>query len=183
MTDVVDRTGHKTGTMTEHNESDPPEPLEGVRGRRIARWGAVALLGAVGVIAIIMSIGFGLGSGTRPGPGLWPFLAAVLMLGSTAVVAITDTLDDYESWGTESVRTLLALASLVVFAVLFTLLGFTVPAILLMFLWLRMFGQMRWLHAALLAVGGALALFLLFDVVLGVPMPRDLLMTPLTSWM
>ena len=105
------------------------------------------------------------------------------MLGATVVVAITDTLEDYEPWGTESARTLVALASLVVFAVLFTLLGFTIPALLLMLLWLRMFGRMRWWTAALLAAAGAIALFLLFDVVLGVPLPRDVLMTPLTSWM
>jgi len=182
MTDVV-RTEHDTGTMTEHTASDPDQPLEGIRGRGIARWAVVAVLTAVGVGAIVLSIGYDLGTGTRPGPGLWPFLAAVLMLGATAVVAITDTLEDYEPWGTESVRTLIALASLVVFASLFTLLGFTVPAILLMLLWLRMFGQMRWLRAGLLAVVGAIALFMLFDVVLSVPMPRDLLMTPLTSWM
>ncbi|WP_104126614.1 tripartite tricarboxylate transporter TctB family protein [Cryobacterium sp. Y57] len=182
MTDVV-RTEHDTGTITEHNTSDPVQPLEGIRGRGIARWAAVAVLAAVGVGAIVLSIGYGLGTGTRPGPGLWPFVAAVLMLGATAVVAITDTLEDYEPWGTESVRTLIAIASLVFFAVLFTLLGFTVSAILLMLLWLRMFGQMRWLQGGLLAVGGGIALFMLFDVVLGVPMPRDLLMTPLTSRM
>ncbi len=179
MTDVADR----SQPMTDDTASDPSEPLDGARGRRIARWAAVAVLAAVGVVAIVLSIGYGLGTGTRPGPGLWPFMAAVLMLGATVVVAITDTLEDYEPWGTESVRTLVALASLVVFAVLFTLLGFTVPAMLLMFLWLRMFGQMRWLHAGLLAAVGAIALFMLFDVLLGVPMPRDLLMTPLTSWM
>lgn len=176
MTDVADRTEHGA----EHDASDA---TVGIRGRKIARWAAVVVLAAVGVVAIVLSIGYGLGSGTRPGPGLWPFIAAVLMLGSTVVVAITDTLDDYEPWGKESVRTLIALASLVVFAVLFTLLGFTVPAMLLMLLWLRMFGRMRWLTAALLAVVGAIALFMLFDVLLGVPMPRDLLMTPLTSWM
>ena len=176
MTDVADRTEQ----MTEHDASDP---TVGLRGRRVARWSAVGVLAAVGVVAIILSIGYGLGSGTRPGPGLWPFIAAVLMLGSTVVVAITDSLADYEPWGKESVRTLIALASLVVFAVLFTLLGFTLSAVLLMLLWLRMFGQLRWRTAALLAVVGAIALFMLFDVVLGVPMPRDLLMTPLTSWM
>ena len=181
MTDVADRTEH-TGTMTEPNASETTTP-DGVRGRRIARWIAVAVLGAVSVVAILFSIDYGLGTGIRPGPGLWPCIAAIIMLGATVVVAITDTLEDYEAWGTESVRTLIALASLLAFAALFTLLGFTVPALLLMLLWLRMFGQMRWLNAALLALGGAVALFLLFDVVLGVPMPRDLLMTPLTSWM
>jgi putative tricarboxylic transport membrane protein len=176
VTDVADRTEPET-------ELDASDPAVGIRGRRIARWSAVAVLAAVSVVAIVLSIGYGLGTGTRPGPGLWPCIAAVLMLGSTIVVAITDRLEDYEPWGKESVRTLIALASLVVFAVLFTLMGFTVPAMLLMLLWLRMFGQMRWLTAALLAVVGAIALFMLFDVVLGVPMPRDLLMTPLTSWM
>ncbi|GAA1422709.1 tripartite tricarboxylate transporter TctB family protein [Agrococcus citreus] len=180
MTDVADRTEHGAEHPAEPDASDS---TVGIRGRKIARWGAVAVLAAVGVVAIVLSIGYGLGTGTRPGPGLWPFIAAVLMLGSTVVVAITDTLEDYEPWGKESVRTLVALASLVVFAVLFTLLGFTVPAILLMLLWLRMFGQMRWATAVPLAVVGAVALFMLFDVLLGVPMPRDLLMTPLTSWM
>ena len=132
MTDVADRTEH-TGTMTEPNASETTTP-DGVRGRRIARWIAVAVLGAVSVVAILFSIDYGLG-------------------------------------------TLLA------FAALFTLLGFTVPALLLMLLWLRMFGRLSWLKAALLAAAGAIALFMLFDVVLGVPMPRDLLMTPLTSWM
>lgn len=182
MTDVADRTKLDTDHMTEPNASETESP-EGVRGRRVARWVAVAVLVAVGAVAIILSIGYGLGTGTRPGPGLWPFIASVVMLGATAVVAITDTLEDYEPWGTETVRTLVALGSLAVFGVLFTLLGFTIPALLLMLLWLRMFGRMRWWTSALLAAGGAIALFMLFDVVLGVPLPRDLLMTPLTSWM
>ena len=182
MTDVV-RTEHDTATLNECMASDVVQPLQGIRGRAIARWAAVGVLVAIGVGAIVLSIGYGVGTGMRPGPGLWPFLAAVLILGATGVVAITDTLEDYEPWGSESVRTLVAIASLVVFAVLFTLLGFTVPAVLLMLLWLRMFGQLTWLHAGLLAGGGAVALFMLFDVLLGVPMPRDLLMTPLTSWM
>jgi putative tricarboxylic transport membrane protein len=179
MTDIADRTAQ----MPEHDASGASDTAAASGGRRIARWSAVGVLGAVGAVAIVLSIGYGLGTGTRPGPGLWPFIAAVLMLGATAVVAVTDTLEDYEAWGKESVRTLAALASLVVFGALFTLLGFTLPAMLLMLLWLRMFGQMRWLTAALTAVIGAVALFMLFDVVLGVPMPRDLLMTPLTSWM
>lgn len=166
-----------------HTAADSDRSLEGLRGRRIARWAAVGLLIVVGVVAIIMSVGYGLGTGIRPGPGLWPCIAAVIMLGSTIVVAITDVLDDYEPWGTETVRTLVALVSLGAFAGLFPLLGFTIPALLLMLLWLRMFGGMRWVTAVPLAVAGAAALFLLFDVVLGVPMPRDLLMTPLTSWM
>lgn len=182
MTDVTDRIEPSAEHMTEPNAS-APEALEGIRGRRIARWSAVVVLAAVGVVAMILSIGYGLGTGTRPGPGLWPFIAALVMVGCTVVVAITDTLEDYEPWGTDAVRTIVAIGSLAVFAVLFTLLGFTVPAMLLMLLWLRLFGRMRWVTAAALAAGGAIALFLLFDVVLGVPLPRDVLMTPLTSWM
>lgn len=182
MTDVTDRIEPSAEHMTEPNAS-APEAREGIRGRRIARWSAVVVLAAVGVVAMILSIGYGLGTGIRPGPGLWPFIAAVLMLGCTAIVAFTDTLKDYEPWGTDVGRTIVAVASLAVFAVLFTLLGFTVPAMLLMLLWLRLFGRMRSVTAALLAVVGAIVLFMLFDVVLGVPLPRDVLMTPLTSWM
>ena len=183
MTDVVDRMETDSDRMSELDASDPASPAYGIRGRRIARWSSVLVLIVVGVVAIVLSVGYGLGTGVRPGPGLWPFIASVVMIGATVVVAITDTLDDYEPWGTDSLRTLVALGSLVAFAVLFTLLGFTLPAMLLMLLWLRMFGRMRWWTAALLAAGGAIALFMLFDVVLGVPLPRDLLMTPLTSWM
>jgi putative tricarboxylic transport membrane protein len=181
VTDVADRIDPEPARMTEHHASDPAP--EGVRGRRIARWAAVAVLVAVSAVAMVLSVGYGLGSGVRPGPGLWPFIASVVMLGSTVVVAITDTLEDYEPWGTEAGRTIVAVASLAVFALLFTLLGFTVPAALLMLLWLRLFGRMRWVTAVPLAAAGAVALFLLFDVVLGVPLPRDVLMTPLTSWM
>ena len=68
MTDVADRTEH-TGTMTEPDASETTTP-EGVRGRRVARWIVVAVLGAVSVVAILFSIDYGLGTGIRPGPGL-----------------------------------------------------------------------------------------------------------------
>lgn len=119
------------------------------------------------------------GTPRTPGPGLWPLtVSVVLVLLSALLVGLRDH-SGQEVWTHGSVIVVGAIVSLLVFILLFPLIGFTVPAIALSLLWLRVIGRERWVSALLLAVIAPILLFLLFDEVLGVRLPRDLLMSPI----
>lgn len=144
--------------------------------RRLLRLHRIAplVLLAVGVAALAGAYGLGLGELTRPGPGLWPFLVAVLVTGTTAALVVVDDPADYERWTHNTARIAAGLLSLGVFILLFGLIGFLVPAFLMLLLWLRVFGEEPWRWALGLAAGGAIVLHLLFVEALGVPFPDGL---------
>jgi putative tricarboxylic transport membrane protein len=51
--------------------------------------------------------------------------------------------------------------------------GFLLPAFLMLLLWLRVFGREPWRWALGLALAGSAGLYLLFDTALGVRFPDD----------
>jgi len=128
---------------------------------------------AVGVGAIIGSIALSLGALTAPGPGLWPFLVALLLTGTALVLVVVDDPEDYEPFTRGSARIAGGLAGLAVFVAAFEVIGFLLPAFLMLLLWLRVFGREPWRWAVGLALAGSLGLYLLFDSVLGVRFPDD----------
>jgi putative tricarboxylic transport membrane protein len=136
---------------------------------------APLVLLALGIAALAGAYGLGLGELTRPGPGLWPFLVAVLVTGTTAALVLVDDPADYEHWTRQTARIAAGLLSLGVFIVLFQVIGFVVPAFLMLLLWLRVFGGESWRWAFGLAAGGAVVFHLLFVEALGVPFPEGLL--------
>ncbi len=132
------------------------------------------LVGGYGVIAAYR---LSLGELTDPGPGLWPFLVALLITATAAALVLIDDPDDYEPWTRGTAYIAGGLVSLGVFIVLFKALGFLVPAALMLLLWLKVFAEEPWRWALPLAVGGALALHLLFVEALGVPFPEGPLLS------
>jgi putative tricarboxylic transport membrane protein len=142
-----------------------------VRGQ-LHRVGPVLLL-ALGVGALVGSLGLSLGSLTAPGPGLWPFVVALLLTGTALVLVVVDDPADYEPFTRGSARIAGGLAGLAVFVAAFEVIGFLLPAFLMLLLWLRVFGREPWRWAVGLALAGSLGLYLLFDSVLGVRFPDD----------
>ncbi len=136
---------------------------------------AVPLL--VGGYALWKAYGLGLGELTTPGPGLWPFGVSLLVVAVCLVLLVIDDPDDYESWTLGTARIVGGLFSLGVFIVLFEALGFLLPAVLMLLLWLRLFGGESWRWAVPLALGGALGLYLIFVTGLGVPFPEEILLS------
>jgi putative tricarboxylic transport membrane protein len=156
-------TAPSAGTPLEHGS--------GLRGQ-LHRIGPVLVL-AVGVGALVGAVGLSLGELTEPGPGLWPFIVALLLTGTSLVLVVVDDPADYERWTAGTARIAAGLAGLAVFVVAFDVIGFVLPAFLMLLLWLRVFGGETWRWALGLALAGSVGLYVLFDEVLGVPFPDD----------
>ncbi len=136
---------------------------------------APLLLLIFGVTAMLQANSLSLGELRSPGPGLWPFVVAGLLTLTAAVLLVVDDPDDYEPWTRGTVGIGLGLLSLGVFIVLFERLGFVLPAMLMLLVWLRLFAREPWRWALPLAVVGALAFYVVFVEALGVPFPDDVL--------
>lgn len=142
-----------------------------------ARWIPVVAVLAFGVIALILTLGMPIGTPRTPGPGLWPLTVSIVLVFVSALLVVTRDHSGQEMW-TRGARTVIgAIVSLVFFIVLFPMVGFTVPAMVMSLLWLKAFGHERWLTTALIAVIAPILLYLLFDEFLGVSLPPDLLMS------
>ncbi len=147
------------------------ERSRGVRGQ-LHRIGPLLVL-AAGIGALAGAVGLSLGTLTAPGPGLWPFVVALLLTGTALVLVVVDDPEDYEPFTRGSGRIAGGLAGLAVFVAAFEVIGFLLPAFLMLLLWLRVFGREPWRWALGLALAGSVGLYLLFDTALGVRFPDD----------
>ena len=126
----------------------------------------------LGVVGMVLSYNLGLGSMMSPEPGFWPF-ATFSAVALTAILIIpTDRAGDYDRWDRRTLRVFAGISVLIGFVVLFEPFGFLIPATLLAVTWIRFFGRESWSTSLICATTGCVALFLLFDVVLGVPFPE-----------
>ncbi|MFB6724263.1 tripartite tricarboxylate transporter TctB family protein [Kribbella sp. NPDC056345] len=141
--------------------------------RPLAQLGAAGVAGAIGVFGLIGSVALGLGRLTAPGPGLWPFTVSVVITVLAVVLALTGRHGtDTEGFTGASVQTAIAVLSLVVFAALLPLIGFEIPSLLLVFVWTRFLGRERWVSSVAVSVGTVVAFYVLFVMVLEIPLPR-----------
>lgn len=126
----------------------------------------------LGLYALVAAYRLSLGELTDPGPGLWAFMVAILITATGAILMVIEDPDDYEPWTRGTAHIAAGLVSLGVFIALFQALGFLIPAVLMLLLWLKVFGEEPWRWAVPLAVGGAVVLHLVFVEALGVPFPE-----------
>lgn len=135
----------------------------------------------VGLYALYTAYGLSLGELRNPGPGLWPFIVSAVVVATAAALLLVDHPDDYETWTRGTLSIIGGLVSLAIFILLFQAIGFLVPSVLMLLLWLRLFAQEPWKWAVPLAFGGALVLYLIFDTALGVPFPDGVLVDAVTG--
>ncbi|MFC9691839.1 tripartite tricarboxylate transporter TctB family protein [Kribbella sp. NPDC056951] len=153
--------------MSELVEDRPP-----AAGPR-SQLGAAVVTAAIGVFGLLGSLALGLGKLTAPGPGLWPFAVSVLITVLSVVLALTGRHGtDTERFTGASVLTAVSVASLVLFAVLLPVIGFEIPSVLLVFGWMRFLGKESWVSSAAVSVGTVAAFYVLFVVLLEIPLPR-----------
>lgn len=136
------------------------------------RAGAIVAL-LVGVFFLVGSYQLSLGKFSQPGPGLWPFLVGVVMVGASVLVLLTDTGGDHEPFTGQVHNVLLGAGALAVFITAFTYLGFILPGVLTFLFWLRFLARESWRKTALLATALTTLFYVLFVPVLGVPFPQD----------
>ncbi|MDP4502212.1 tripartite tricarboxylate transporter TctB family protein [Nonomuraea turcica] len=127
----------------------------------------------IGVVAALMSWNLGVGSLSAPGPGMWPLVVSVAMVVVAAVLVLQSRpRGDEERFTKDVVTVAIAAASLIAYAFLFELVGFEVPTIALLVLWLKGLGRESWRVTAVVAVVATAALYLLFITGLGVSLPH-----------
>lgn len=134
--------------------------------------GSLVALG-VGVAGAWLSVRYGLGSLQRPGPGLWPFVVSVLIIGLAVLLLVVGrNLTDAERFTRSSVLPAIGIATFIGLGLLMPLIGFELPALALCVIWLRFLGGESWRSTAVVSVLTVAAFYALFIVGLGVPLPH-----------
>ena len=126
-----------------------------------------------GVTAVIGSLQLGVGEFTDPGPGMWPLIiSAIVVACSLALLIGGKRFWDAEAFSMTSLRVLYATLSLIAFAVVLPYIGFEIATVVLLFFWMKVLGRERWLISIILPVVVTAAFWLLFVLLLRIPLPR-----------
>lgn len=168
MTSDTGRSDGDRGVATGSDDAvDPPTaapPAWVVRAAVLVPL-VIGVAGAVGAVAL------GLGSAAEPGPGAWPFIASLVVVGCAARLLLGSGHDGVEPVPPGAApRVAAAALALAAFVPLFSAIGMPVPGFLLVLAWLRLFGE-SWRTSVLVAALGVVVLHVLFVIVLGVPLP------------
>lgn len=135
---------------------------------------AVTLI-ALGAAVLLLNTAHSMGTIRNPGPGFWPMVCAVLLIVFGVLVFTSDDIHEYEAWDNGSIRVLAAVASLAVFVILFTRVGFIISAALLIFFWLRLLNRESLKSSILYSLIAPFVFYVLFVTILGVPFPFDVI--------
>lgn len=144
--------------------------------RRVANTVGRLVILVLGVVICITAAGMGVGSLSKPGPGLWPLVAGLGFVGFVGYLLVAERDTEAEPFTSNSWKIPVAIVSLVVFTVLLAYLGLTVPVFVLLVVWLRVLGNEPVWLSLVLAVCGSAVLYLLFVVALSVAFPPDVLL-------
>ena len=141
----------------------------------------------LGVGAILVAIpvavatwGFGVGSPKSPGAGFWPLVIVVVMagLGLSLILhpsqAVPSAATQDPRWG----RLWIALGTMAFYVVALNPLGFPLATSVLLYVQLRWVEGRPWRLSAWTAVLTALVAFVLFRVLLKVPLPAGVVPLP-----
>lgn len=127
----------------------------------------------IGVLCLVYSISLGVGTPTRPGPGMWPLAASLALLIASVVLLIFERgREDYEQFTRGAWLVVLGVLSLGVFVVLFDVVGFQIPTLLLFVFWLKFLGGESWRTTLIISMLSTIGFYVLFVTVLGIPLPR-----------
>lgn len=141
--------------------------------RRIAH--AATLL--LGLLFAAWAFTFELGSISQVGPGLWPFIAACTMvLGSVYTIVRERSDEDYEPITRNARQIGVALVLLAVSTAVFSVAGLTIAVSILLFLWLLLLGRETLKTTILVTAGGVVVIYVVFDLLLGIPFPEDVVL-------
>lgn len=128
---------------------------------------------AIGIGGAVLSAGYGLGSLSEPGPGLWPFIVSVLVATMSVVLLLVGRgLTDAEALTRSSVLPVVGVVTFVAFGVLMPVTGFEIPALALCVIWLKFLGGECWRNTVVISVLTVTAFYFLFLYGLRIPLPH-----------
>ena len=129
------------------------------------------------IIYLIKDLTYPLGNAKQPGPGLYPLvIVALLALGfvGSGIEALVSKSQKAISWpkGAAGRRVMSIIGAVFAYAALLPYLGHAVMGTLLTFIVLQTMKQKSWAVKILLSLGIGLGSYLLFAVVLDIPLPK-----------
>lgn len=129
------------------------------------------LLVAISVAFLVVGSRLDFGSISRPGPGLWP-VAIATITGSMALVSALLPHKGEERFHLPEVGRVLALfAAFLLFPLLFDLVGFIIPSVLLITFMMKVLSRESWLRSTIVALATSIIAYMLFGVMLSVRLP------------
>lgn len=135
------------------------------RGDRVS----AAVWAAVFLICLISSVRLPFGDLSIPGPGVWPSLLAAVGLVGSAALFIRGRDIPVLARDQSGRRLGLYMAAIVLYAPLYSLVGFLPASALVLVVLIRVAGRFSWLATMLSAVIGPIAVFAIFGLGLDVP--------------
>lgn len=138
----------------------------------------VFVLLAISVFALVYSLTYPIGDLNEPGPGMWPTFGSAVMLvcSITLLFTTSDTLEEYQEYSKRGLRdVLLVLTAAGIWIVVVGFTGLIIPTFGFLMAWLMVIGKESWKLSVGVAAVSAIAIYLLFDVMLRIPFPRDVL--------
>lgn len=135
----------------------------------------------MGVVGLVLSVTYNLGSLSQPRPGLWPALLSAALIIVATLGALLDRYEAELETAASRRSLLLITGTFALYAWAFSLIGLTIPSFLLCMYWLRTFGHMRWRNAASSSAIGVFVVYLVFVVMLNLRLPNDPLVELLTG--
>ncbi len=159
--------------MSDDSAPSPPAP-------RSARLIGFAVLGALGVYALIVALNLGLWRGRSPGEGLFPFITAAGMIAFSLAGAAIAMRGPRETPPRARERPQLRrmafyVATLLFYALTLESLGFIAATIVSVAAILRLAERYSWAASLAVAIGAAAACHVLFGVWLGAILPSGTL--------
>jgi putative tricarboxylic transport membrane protein len=132
----------------------------------------IAVVG-LGVAALLGSLALGVGTPRAPGTGTWPFLVSVvLVVLGLGLLALTGRTRDAERFTRASWLVLAGLATMIAFVAVVGVIGFEIPATLLMLVWLKFLGHEPWRTSIITSLATVVAFYVVFVGLLAVPIPH-----------
>ncbi len=138
-------------------------------------------LGAVfsllmGLLFLTYSYRLGLGGVTNLGPGMWPFLAGIVVVLASVVVLIGAPHEEHEVFTTGNLRNAgFSALGIALYVLLIGWLGFIVSSFLFFVGWLRFINEEGWVTSLAVAALGSLSVYVVFVVLLDVSLPVGVL--------
>lgn len=128
----------------------------------------------IGVSGTLLSWQIGLSDGSNPGPGLYPFLASLLITGSGIALSFNPHSKEIEQGLPNEARTVVVgIVILIVYAISFTMMGVITTSFLTCLVWLKLMGRMRWWTSITVSICAAAAIYIIFIRLLRLPLPLE----------
>lgn len=154
-------------------EEAPRKPATSPRYARRQNVIAAGTLVLVGIAAAVLALRLGVGELAEPGAGMWPLMVSVVLVVFSAVLALRSApTGDEEAFGRDALIVVVAVASLIAYALLFERIGFEVPTVAVLVLWIRGLGRQSWPTALGVGFGACAVIYGVFISALGVQLPH-----------